>query len=880
MITLRAELFQAFDRGGTVVVPTRQRAHAVRIAFAHRALAEGRTAWPSPDALPLDAWLMREIERDGDCGSPRVLSAAQEWWVWREAVAATTREAHGLMAPSLVDSLRRADRLAADHRIDVGRWLAVGGPETRLLHDVQRQVRQVYAGLGAAPASMLARERPGLGGDRPVHFIGFHAPDAPGVRALHASRRERGLPGEWWTPCAADATPRVELAGDEADEAGRMAAWCQHTLMSNADARLMIVAAGGEERREAIAAELRAALAPRAWLAGAVDADLVAIEGGAPLARQALVRHALSSLGWLIEGLGFEDFSDWLRSPYGALTRSAGAQLDLWWRRHAPLEADARASLARLTRAAGEGIGAAATLAAKARTALGAVDAAPATARAWSERFSAALDALQRDEPPAWSSVEQQARVRLVALLDEFGELSRVTGRLDARQALRTLRELAGRASWQAATGDALVTIAARYDDPVVRHDGIWVAGLTADAWPGPPLADPFLPLAALREAGVAATDTAGCLAAAEARIAAWRAATGDLVFSAATVEGDMKLAPSPLLAAFAEHSPTPRATWLALALRHASAPATAWHDDAAGNAWSAAQPLPGGVRSIELQAACPFRAHAELQLGAEPLDEPAPGVRADERGRWLHRALDLFWRGLGDSSRLALLSAAELDERAADAVARAMEAARDAPQPHVVAARRRESQRCARLIVALARLEQSRPPFAIEALEDERQVTLGAARLAVRIDRIDVLGGGGRAIIDYKSGQLPRLDWYGERPGAPQLLVYLAALGDDVRALAHAGIAPPAPRFQGAAAEGGLLPGVKGLGDVTRTAGLDWPERVGHWRSQVVSLAQEFLRGHATVTPAPGACRYCHLAALCRIGERARLEAGESADG
>lgn len=860
-------------------MPSLQRAHAIRIAWAQHALAQGRTVWPSPDVLPFDAWVLREVERATALGyTPRVLSTAEEWWLWREAVAQATQDAAPVNTSSLAEALRRADRFADDYDIDIGRWLAVGGSETRLFDAVRLTVWRERRALGAETALHLARSKPDLGGARPVHFAGFHAPCAPRVRGLHASRRERGLPGEWWLPGALIATPAVEQASDEADEIERMATWCLDALRAAPAARLLIVAAGGMERREAIATRLRATLVPGSKLAGTVDMDLVAIEGGAPLARHALVQHALLSLEWLINGLEFEDFSAWLLGPYGPLAREAGARLDLWWRRRAPLEADACASLTRLARAAQDGVESADALAGKTRAALAAIGTSPASARGWSERFSAALAALRREDKPAYSSAEQQTWLRFVALLDEFGDVSRVTGPFEAGQALRALREFAVRTVWQPATGDAHVTIASAHDDPVVRYDGVWVAGLTADAWPASPLADPFIPLAALREAGAWTVDTTAQLTAARASLDAWRASANSLVLSAPAVSGDIQLAPSPLLATWPRRAVSHRP--IGWPPRQRREPTLEVIDDFTGNAWPARELLPGGTRSIELQAACPFRAYAEQQLGAMALDAPVPGVAPDERGRWLHRALELLWKRLGDSEQLGKLPVAELVERVANAVAEAREAELGPPNASAVASREREERRITQLIVSLAELERTRPPFRIEALEEERQIPLGAARLTLRMDRVDAPGDGGLVVIDYKSGKATPQDWFGARPTAAQLLVYLAALGDDVRALAFARVAPPEPRFQGVAIEAGLLPRVRAIeAGSNETALHAWSRQLATWRTQVHGLAAEFLAAHASVTPMKGACRYCHLAALCRVGERAEREVEEGAD-
>ena len=51
-----------------------------------------------------------------------------------------------------------------------------------------------------------------------------------------------------------------------------------------------------------------------------------------------------------------------------------------------------------------------------------------------------------------------------------------------------------------------------------------------------------------------------------------------------------------------------------------------------------------GGARVLELQSQCPFRAFAELRLGAQPLQEPQAGIERRTRGTILHRALQEFW--------------------------------------------------------------------------------------------------------------------------------------------------------------------------------------------------------------------------------------------
>jgi RecB family exonuclease len=182
-----------------------------------------------------------------------------------------------------------------------------------------------------------------------------------------------------------------------------------------------------------------------------------------------------------------------------------------------------------------------------------------------------------------------------------------------------------------------------------------------------------------------------------------------------------------------------------------------------------------------------------------------------------------------------------------------------------------RECRRAARLIRRLCELERTRQPFKVEQAESHAQLTLGGATLHMRVDRVDRLVSGGRAILDYKSGLRTAADWYGERPTHPQLLAYAQALGEDVVALATVSVNARKVRFAGIARDPKLLPQVKAVQTTAGRAGAEaWRERQLAWRAILERLIASFLAGEAAVDPVPGACSYCQVIDICRIGERA----------
>lgn len=879
MLKIPSHLSVVLERGGTVVVPSRQRAHALRLAHAAAQLAGGKRVWTSPDSLPLEGWLLREVERhaadtDSRRSVPRLLAPAEEWLLWRQCTVEATDGLDLVNRAALAESLRRASGIAADLGIDAKAGGAAG-TEADLLATVQRAVLQRCMALGAAPLSAALSSLPLVGDGRPVVLAGFLTP-SPRLRSIAAARVQHGFETSF-APASVDdgklTSPRIERPADEPEELERIAQWCRDRLTAQADARLLILLPGSAGRRERLAALIRQAVDPRQECS-----SLLGLEGGQPLGRLALVAHALGSLALLAgEPAGIESLLEWLRAPWWADPGAAArAGLDLWLREQGRLQLDLASLLMLLRRAPAALASPAQALGMHLEQAAKSLGAGAGNPRQWSESFAAALDILGWPGAGTRGSAEQQTLARFHELLEELGQLSLAARTLSLDVAVQWLTERASLTPYRPSDDDAAVTISPAYIDPVVLYDGVWVAGLNADSFPQPVAPDPFLPLPAQIEAGWPAASAAGRLEEARALIAAWRAAGAELVLSAPARAGDIELLPSPLLEEWRGRAPPSskaRASrkrapiWLPARL-HRPGLVTEWRDDL-GVAWTSQQPLPSGTRSLELQNQCPFRAYAELRLGSRQLGVPEPGIAPDARGQLLHAALQQLWDRLGDSRALLALSPPALDELIGtcleDAAARlAAASAHSIPRPALA----RECRRTARLIAKLLDIERGRAPFRVRHTEYDSRLRVAGQELRLRIDRLDALASGGLAILDYKSGRRVTPDWYGERPSHPQLLAYLAAVGEDVVALATVNVTAREVRFDGIAARENILPKVAGVKAAAGQPQDAWQARVQEWRALVERLAGAFAAGQAAVDPKPHACDFCHVTSLCRVGD------------
>ena len=872
-----------------MVVPSRQRSEALRLAYAATAIQRNQTVWRTPDVLPLDAWKAREIERRAASGEalPRLLQPAEEWFVWRQSAARFTDALELVASGPLAESLRRASHLAQDYRIDLSRMRAAPGSEARLLFDVQQAVTEKMHALGAVAAAELAPQLQCLGGSRVLFAAGF-THETPSFKTLATSRSAQGCSTRMRAiPADVTNNTRAVFAADTSEELERIADWCRATLDAQPDARLLVLAPGAPEARERLVTLIRQAIDP----GSAVSADLtrttpdalVAIEGGLPLSRAPLVAHALRGLAWLARGSEFTDFSVWLCAPYWAIPETGRARLDLWLRERGPLEIVPRELLHGLESVPDALSSAARAIAALITQALRELGSGSASPRQWSERFDKTLKALQWPGDRVLDSDSEQTRARFKELLDDFGQLAAVAGSITRDTAVQWLTELAGRTSFRPASGDTLVTVSSQLSDPIVRYDGIWVAGLHADTWPQPVQPDPFLPLDPQIRAGVPVASAAGRAAEAQALMSAWRSATPALTLSAPLRAEDVQLAASPLLEPYAARTSRegdkPPPLWLPLRLRRDGL--TECIEDLAGIPWDVSVRMPSGTRSVELQNLCPFRAYGELRLGSSEMGEPEPGVDAKSRGQLLHAALDKLWGELRGSAGLLALSSPDLDALIASCVEQAAIIVMGPPRVEGRSAvDRRECRRAARLIRSLCELERRRAPFTVRSTELERTLQLAGAQLRIRIDRLDALSGGGLAILDYKSGRAIPGDWYSQRPSHPQLLAYLAAVGDDTRAMATVSVTAREIRFDGVAADATLLPKVRAVEQAPdEEPGDAWRYWQREWHARIEHLAEDFVAGVAPVDPRPKACEYCQVVSICRISDASATAVEQNID-
>ncbi len=800
----------------------------------------------------------------------QLLSASQERALWEEVLRELAGDGPSLDAHA--NGLIRAAGRATESLLKLSQ--SALSAEEQLLVLAITQVRQRCAARGLFSLRLAPPEA--------LTFL--QAVPPPGfVGGQRLTPLQEAIRRQCWgeaqllltEPVRRKAAPELRCYPSLDAELAACAQWCLARLHDDGASRLLVLSACSDPSLAIQGELLWRHLAGTGRDSLALRNQMLAVEGGAPLLDIGLIAAALLALECLAPDIDTEQLYALLRSPHFQF----GSELEMWqlqgW-----LEKWARArwsvdALIEALASVTERAPAAARLAAWLQSLRGKQGRSPERQPAsdWARRFNDALAAAGFNRRPGVDSSEQQRLDRWGELLDEYSSLDAVLPTLNAMEALERLRGLAAAGRHQVASGDAAITFSSALGDPVIDYDGIWVLGLTESRWPAPPRPDAYVSLAEQRAHHWPEASVAERRAQALWALSRWQRRTGELILTYPELEGELRHRPTALpgepAANWTRHRPTPAPDLPELALAG---------EDQQFPPLQADGPAPllrGGMERLRIQNQCPFRAQAQWRLEARAPGPLSDGLTAAQRGTLLHALLQRLWEALRDQGQLlALTPQAEhalLDRHWHALIAGgAVAGSRWWPARLV----ERERVRTLKLLADVLQLERSRAPFAVVERELSLQWPATGAHLELRIDRVDRVADA-RLLIDYKSGGAERIRLQEGQLEPLQLALYITALatqGAPVTGAALLSLKPETPEFSGVAAR-----------DSDAIAGLKpveaWDEMAAAWQQQLHELISNHLAGAGTLARDHGACRFCHLPALCRRAAVEDLEDQEDAD-
>ena len=844
--------------GGVVLTATRRLARELHAQFDSAMRAGGSRLWATPRILPLSSWLEECWTLSGQ--AEVVLAPHQDRFLWQQVVLGSPEAASLLQIAGAAAAAQEAWRLIREWQLPVSEARFVESEDSeaflRWLRAHQRRCEQ----SGWIDPPRLMDRVCGLAGSvelPPILMLAGFDELTPQMQRLVAALEESGAR---WRLVDPPAVPEVHASfsscRDAEQELRAAAEWAREVVEHQAGVSIGVVIpdlASLHAIAERIFTEI---LNPEVALLDVPAAGRAFhIALGGKLGEYPIVHSALMILELAHGSLALARMGSLLRSPFvgGASSeRSNRALTDAFLRKPHP----SSVSFVTLKEACRKHSPVLARLLEKWEKVQASLPP-KALPSSWSSYFARLLGALEWPGSESLTSLEHQAVGEWQELLSRYAALDAVVGLVSLTVALGALQQLASEIGFQAENEGQPVQIMGIPETAGLGFDYLWIAGMTDEAWPRPAGPNPFLPISLQRSAGLPRSTARRELDYAVRTTARLLNCAGTVVVSCAQREQDRALRRSPL---FTELEDLP--------LREP--PDGFWPPPAAletiGDAQApAAEPelvTQGGTRILELQAKCPFRAFAEIRLGARSLEVSQTGLNARDRGSLLHIVLERVWSELRTQAALKELTPEELDGVIGTAIEGAFRHRHHKPSledPFEREIRSIEAVRLQKLVVRWLEVEKQRAAFTVHEQELSRRVSIGELQFDARIDRVDRLASGREVIIDYKTGEVSVDEWSGDRPESPQLPLYALAHDQPIGAISFAQIRPEKLIFAGVAQEAGALPDVPASDVATRMA---------EWKVVFERLAGEFAAGDARVDPKtfPATCAFCQLPALCRI--------------
>lgn len=911
------ELLQALQRnidGTAVIASTVRAARALRQQYNRQQLATGNQGWIAPQILAWEPWLKTLWDAALLCGveSRVLLNDAQETELWRQVLERDEAAAQTISIAGLADQAQQAWNAMHRYRIDLRNIRNDSSIDTQafsrwtieLEKICQRSSFLSSAQLELALASVIRSGKLQL--PEAIFLVGFDRTTPSQdfmIDALRVQRCKVELTDLEPSTGEPKSPPVIVYASTLEDEIVTAACWIRTALLENPSQRIGVVVPALGEMRDRIDSAFRRVLAPSSMDIHASSTRLpYEFSLGTPMHRMQAVRTALTLLEWFETAMPAEEIS-WLvvHGGFSSGPSDARAMLDKKFRKRdfqlgGPVSFFSFRQWLTNFGSKGDGL--------PLRRALERV--AVAVKRQdlkrnrlyadWREVIEELLTAADWDLMTATDSAQYQLLRRWNVLLNELSSLSAIAGPVSFSSVLEKLKTLSAIMLFTLETKNVPVQILGASEAAGLTFDSIWWMNAQASSWPLRGYAQPFLPWGVQRRAHMPyadpVTDTEFALRVSKRILASAKA----VIVSFALQESDPATAsahvPSPEIAmspVVRNVLPDARLITVEDFLPGQIRARTKNHAGAGSSVLEVlneepAVPFQGsqvrsGIAFLKQQAACPFRAFAELRLGTEPLAGPESGLPAAAQGTILHKVLQDFWNETQSREQLLEVTESQCRQMLRGHIQNALRRFFEhADEPWEKALLEVEASRVENRLLAWLEVEKQRSNFMVLKTEDTLEhMHLGGVELQCRIDRIDRMEQG-IVLMDYKAGVVDSNACDGERPDEPQLPAYavlrqaLTTEENPLAGIAFAGLHPRNVGFTVVGSLPGIFPADSGATNKRRESlsSEEMQQQQEEWRATLTSLAEDFRNGVAVVDPKKGneTCRYCAQSLLCRIRE------------
>ncbi len=852
-----------------VLTPNRRLATFLRQYYDEYQLAQGRDAWSNLQIYPVSNWT--EIYWDKTVHDSRlVLTDVQEILTWEQVIRDCTTDEillnYTTTAKAVKDTwqlinhwLLPIEKLSQDNLIEVQHFMCF------VNHFIQRCDEKHYISRAELLPGLIHNIK-ALTPFLPTHiyFIGFED-FSPALQTLRDNLKQHCEIKDLSIYQVKKATTALAPFPDDETELREMARWAYRSHMEKPNAVIGCIIPNLTEKREQV---LR--IFTEVYFAEAIEIETLPfnISASRHLSDYPILKSAIQILDFQLGACLHNEFSELLLSPFigEAISEiNERALFNTWLQSNCEMYIDVN----RL------------------------IDSSPL--QKICPKFHARLiqiknfkqsvvntklenlinDFIKQLQIMGWpgeaslNSIEYQVVERFRKSFDELITFEKFFSKITIKQGIGLLIKLLQNTLFQAKTNEnAPIQILGLLEASGLLFDKLWVSQLNHETWPAPIKPNPFIPVAIQKKYQMPHATCERELQYSISLTQGFIRSAKEVIFSYALMDGERQLMPSSLVShhPLMTFDPT---SYLSLEKKIFRTKELETYFDETGPPVEGTLSK-GGSALFKAQAACPFRAFAKYRLNATSMENIQFGLSPADRGKIIHHVLAAIWNEIKSHQQLCQFSPEELTNFIFNKVQISLISYQNKKpytlRPTTISL---ESTRIVNLVVEWLNLEKNRMPFSVIKCETKEMVKIGKITVELQLDRVDQLPDETHILIDYKTGKVHFLDWFGERPNEPQLPLYSMSDSHNLSGIFFAQVRRGDLNFQGISENNNNISHAISLVDLEKYDLMfsSFAEMSAYWYEKLNNLSEAFCQGVATIDPKETTtCQFCDLQTFCRV--------------
>lgn len=824
---------------------------------------EGKTAWSTPQILPLQNWLQQQFYKLNSEGQI-LLDTFQEQCLWQQVIEESKLASNVMHPAQLAELVQDSWNLITQWQVTLDELSSFQHqPEIACLLKwfslFQKKLLQKNYITASELPNLLYEKK--LSVERKIILMGFDDFN-PTLEKLWSQIKNIEI-HNLATPSH---TSKIILEDTES-ELHTMARWIKKQWQENSAGKFCCVVPELEKIRTQV---------ERIFIEEFGDNKNFNISAGTSLSQNPAVHTALTLLQWLTKPLTIQQIAPLLQSSYlchDETESCAGAQIDVLLREQNYLHVTLSDALSVIPL-----LKSAHHFASRFRLLLQfsqekkMIKQKPSE---WAHHFLGLLKNCHWPGEHTQTTEEFQALEKFKKSLSAFSQLEFLFEKISLSHAIHLLNSLIQKTIFQVKSHNEPIQIMGALESSSIIFDALWVMGLHDGTWPSPSKPHSLIPYSLQQKYNMPHATAARELQFCTRMTERLKHSAKEVIFSSPTKENDQQLFPSKLIF---DISPI-KYDELQLQDEKNQAQKIFLNKQLETIEDSHLYPVKnfntirGGSHILKLQALCGYQAFAKIRLQAKAFNTPILGIPAVTKGILIHHILFLLWQYLKDQETLLALSEEILDTL----ILRYIDETFETQLPHTTDENKNlfyrvEKKRLFVLIKNWLALEKTRPAFSVKALETECEILIESLPLKLRLDRVDELSDGSLLLIDYKSGKTKIETLLQERLTNPQLPLYAAFQNKNEKefsAVAFAEINNYKMSLQGISKEEkNIAAGVESIADIKNKLQINrWEMLMQNWQQSLTALAKDFCEGKKCLNPLDrNTCQQCGLQSVCRV--------------